>query len=97
MKTRNFPVIESYPLTIALKADNRRKVNAQFPGFIKACIDANFNSGDYKAELKIRLSNIEVMAGIKKKVIYFEYGFGGSHAWIKQIGNSERLILVEIK
>lgn len=27
---------------------------------------------------------------------YYEYGFGASHMWVKEIGHNERLIFVEL-
>ena len=94
MKTRNFPVIESYPLTGHLRAEASRKLNLQFMSFVRACVDANYNNGSYENELRVRLINIEAQNERKGRETQFEYGFGGHHAWIKQKGHTDRLIIV---
>ena len=94
MKTNNFPTIESYPLTNHMRAEDRRKTILQFMSFVRACIDANYNEGSYKDELASRFSKIVLFNEAKKRPVRFEYGFGGHHAWVKQVNNDERLIVV---
>lgn len=51
----------------------------EFNQIMTACTQAKDSR-----DLRIRMQRIEP--------VYFKYGFGGSHMWVKQIGQNDRIL-----
>jgi len=54
---------------------------------------AEFN--EITIAINIAKDSLQLRKFMPKKPKYFEYGFGGSHIWVKQNGNPNRIMFAE--